>query len=369
VRVVAIANQKGGCGKTTTSINLAASLVHLGKKVLLIDLDPQGHSSCGLGVSARELPYSIYDLLSPAGDETLTLDMAVESLRGGLDIVPSYEILSSLEEELANRVDKEFRLRTLLKNLRQEDENFERYDFVIMDCPPNLGVLTYNAFWAADEIVIPVEPSFFSLHGLAKISETIHSLNERRLDAIEIHALLTLFNSRTSFAEEVYAEVRKHFRERLFKTIIHEDEYLKEAAGAGKSIVDYHPGAMGYRDYMNLAVEFLERQWDRNLPENHLGWEKVYRERYGPKKVCGGVLFQFLDSKAREVELAGDFNNWIPEPLICRGEPGLWQKIIPLESGTYRYKFIVDGEWQVDPGHEETKTNVFGGYDSCLEVM
>ncbi|MBI3313137.1 MAG: AAA family ATPase [Candidatus Omnitrophica bacterium] len=366
MRVVAIANQKGGCGKTTTSINLAACLASLGKKTLIIDLDPQGHSTCGLGLEAEKLTATLYDLLKSAHQKETSWKEVIREINANLYVAPSYSILSALEEELVFQPDHYKKLK-----LELESEAFGKlkFHYVILDCPPNLGILTFNGLEAADEVIIPIEPSFFSLHGLGKISETLQTVNGRRSIPIEVHALLTIFDSRTCFAREVYEEVKTHFKERLFRAIIHESVLLKEAASAGESIVQYAPDSPAYRDYFNLATEYLEREWDRLLPQEELGWENLLMNRYGPRRVIGGILFQIMSKNARTVEIAGDFNGWISESLIKRNDGGLWQKVIPIGKGTYRYKFIVDGEWQMDPEYPVQKQNDFGSYDSYLELV
>ncbi len=365
MRVIAVANQKGGCAKTTTSINLAACLAFLNKKILLIDLDPQGHSTCGLGIKSQNLSATIYDVLTPRNQDQVDLTQTLQMVKPNFFVAPCYEILANLEDDLANTEKKDRRLKTVLQGLCKDGESF---DFVILDCPPNLGILTYNALIAADEIIIPIEPSFFSLHGLAKISETVASVNRRRETPLEVHALLTIFDSRTSFAKEIYEEVRSHFKDQLFKSIIHESVVFKEAAASGQSVADYDSDSGAFRDYFNLAVEYLEREWDRRLPEKRLGWNRVIGHHYGPRRVIGGVLFQALSRNAREVEIAGDFNHWVPETLIRRSDEGLWQKVIPMPNGQYRYKFIVDGEWQIDPCQPVQKINAYGTMDSCLEI-
>jgi len=365
LRVIAVANQKGGCGKTTTSINFAASLAFLQKKVLLIDLDPQGHSTCGLGVEVGKDSNTLYDLLTPKRESLSPIFNFFHEIEENLFLIPTHGNLSLIEEELAGFSDREKQLKDLLEKIELGGRNF---DYVVLDCPPNLGVLTFNALEAADEIIIPIEPSFFSLHGLAKISETLAQVNQHRNQAIEIHALLTLFDSRTHFAQEVYEEVKIHFDEKLFKAIIHEDVLLKEAAGSGQSIVQYDQDSQAFRDYFNLAIEYLERQLDRMLPPQKLGWDRVVENHFGPRRVLGGVLFQALSRNARWVEIAGDFNNWVPEPLARRTDEGLWQKIIPISNGKYRYKFIVDGEWQIDPFQPHQQLNAYGTMDSFLEI-
>ena len=366
MRIIAVANQKGGCGKTTTSINFSACLAFLHKKVLLVDLDPQGHSTCGLGIRAEERTYSLYDLLKVAEKFKPDISQVMVEIDPYFFVIPSYIVLNALEEELANLTDRNKRLKKTLDYILEEKPGF---DFVIIDCPPNLGILTFNALEVADQVLIPIEPSFFSLHGLAKISETLSLMNQKRHHRIEIHALLTLFNSHTRFAKEVYEEVRVHFGDRLFKTIIHESVVLKEAASAGQSIVQYDSKSSAFQDYFNLAVEYLEREWDRQLPEKTLGWKNVMHHLYGPRRVVGGTMFQFISKNAREVEIAGDFNHWIPEALISKKEQGLWHIVLPITNGNFRYKFIVDGEWQVDPYQPVQKQNDFGSFDSYLELV
>lgn len=365
LRTIAISNQKGGCGKTTTAINFASVLALLQKKVLLIDLDPQGHSTCGLGVTLKEEDPTLYELLSPREESKPEFTQTVKTLNPYLDLLPCHERLVSLEEELVPFYDREKRLKQLLGDLRSKGR---LYDYAIIDCPPNLGLLTYNALEAAAEAIIPIEPSFFSLHGLAKISETLKTVNQRRLFPLQVNALLTIFDSRTRFAKDVYDEVKTYFQSKLFKTIIHDSVLLKEAASAGKSIVDYDSKSSAFKDYFNLAVEFLERQWEHKLPQENLGWSNIVKNKYGPRRVSGGILFQAFHKEARSIEIAGDFNQWIPEPLVRRDDKGLWQKVLAVEPGSYCYKLIVDGEWQMDPTQPAQRANVFGTYDSCMEI-
>ncbi len=364
MRIIAIANQKGGCGKTTTSINFSACLNFLQKKVLLIDLDPQGHSTCGLGVKTQKGMLTLYDLLSPFQRVAPPVSQVIRNLQNDFDLLPCNSSLNALEEEFGFMPNYHMKLRDLMARIFEEHHH---YDFVILDCPPNLGVLTWNALNAADEVLVPIEPSFFSLHGLAKISETLQIVNRSRETPLTVHALLTLYNSQLNFSEEIYDEVRAHFQDRLFTTIIHEHVSLKEAAAAGQSIVQYAPQSQAFQDYLNLAVEYLERDWNRKLPEKELGWEQVFKNHFGPRQISDGILFQFSSKIASSVEIAGDFNHWIPEPLVRRNQEGLWQKVISVGLKTFRYKFIVDGEWQVDPNQPMQKENAYGGVDSYME--
>ncbi len=366
MRVVAIANQKGGCGKTTTSINFSACLSFLQKSVLVVDLDPQGHSTCGLGVKTQKGTPTLYELLSPLYPNAPLISQVVRTVRPDFDILPCDFTMNALEEEFGFLPNFHNRLRDLLSRVVREHRD---YDFAVLDCPPNLGGLTWNALNAADEIMIPVEPSFFSLHGLGKISETLQTVDRNRQVPLGVHALLTLFNSEMSFSQEVYDEVKAHFRGHLFTTIIHDHIALKEAAASGHSIVEYAPQSPAFQDYLNLVVEFLERDWNRKLPEKELGWSQVLKDHFGPRRVSDGILFQFLSKTASSVEIAGDFNHWVAEPLVRRNQDGLWQRVIPVELKTFCYKFIVDGEWQVDPNQPVHKENAYGGVDSYMELV
>ena len=192
-------------------------------------------------------------------------------------------------------------------------------------------------------------------------------MNRSRETPLAVHALLTLFNSQVNFSHEIRDEVKAHFQNRLFTTIIHDHISLKEAAAAGQSVVEYAPQSQAFQDYLNLAVEYLERDWNRKLPEKELGWEQVFKNHFGPRQISDGILFQFSSKTASSVEIAGDFNHWVPELLVRRDQDGLWQKVISVELKTFRYKFIVDGEWQVDPSQPMQKENAYGGVDSYME--
>lgn len=365
MRVIAVANHKGGCAKTTTSIHFAAVLAFLQKKVLLIDLDPQGHSTCGLGITPEDSPASLAELLRQGPHREPNLSLFLCAVEKNFQMIPTYGSLRELEEEWTGIPGCEYRLKEMLTYI---ESKIPELDFVILDSPPNLGMLTLNGLQACDEVIIPIEPSFFSLHGLAKISETLTRVNARRETPADIFALMTLFDSKNRFAEEVREEVRTHFKDRMFRTAVHENVLLREAAGAGQSVVRYAPHSDAFSDFFHLAIEYLDKEWERCLASGGLGWPQNSHRGYGPKRVTGGILFQLSIKDARWVEIAGDFNHWIPEPLVLSHENGLWQKIIPASDGAYRYKFIVDGEWQIDPHQPGLKPNAFGTFDSYLEI-
>lgn len=364
IRVIAIANQKGGCGKTTTTINLGACLARLNQRVLLVDIDPQAHTTVGLGFLPERLDATLHHLLCPEKDNRPSWEEVALQLSPYLYLLAGDPRLYQFEEIFSHLPQREKQLKYLLLfSLSRPDP----FDFILIDCPPNLGLLTLNALEAAQEVIIPIEPSFFSLHGLAKISETLQRLGARRGQAHQANALLTLFEDRNTFSQEVHDEVKKHFHDRLFEAVIHENVTLREAAGAGLSIADFDPQSIGYRDYMSLATEVLERGCRLRTADEEIR-SRLSKDALGPRQVSGGVLFQYLAPQAKKVLIAGDFNQWVGESLIRRNGDGLWQRIIPLRQGGYRYKFLIDGEWELDPGASGQKENSYGRQDSFIEV-
>jgi len=365
VRVIAIANQKGGCGKTTTTINLGACLARLNQRVLLVDIDPQAHTTVGLGFLPEKLDVTLHHLLCPEGDKKSSWEEVVLRLSPYLFLLPGDGRLYQFEEIFSSLPQREKQLKYLLLfSLPRPDP----FDFILIDCPPNLGLLTLNALEAAQEVIIPIEPSFFSLHGLAKISETLERLGAKRGQVHQTNALLTLFEERNGFSREVYEEVKKHFQDRLFETLIHENVTLREAAGAGLSIADFDPQSIGYRDYMSLATEILERGCRLELTREEARSSALSKGALRPRGVAGGVLFQYLAPHAKQVLVAGDFNQWVGDPLLRRNGDGLWQRVVPLRLGGYRYKFLIDGEWELDPGAPRQKENSYGRRDSYIEM-
>jgi len=210
MRIIAVANQKGGCGKTTVSVNLSASLAFLGKKVLLIDLDPQAHSTLGLGVKAEEVTRSDYDIFDVEEGVSARIPDLRIPLSNFLHLLPSEVVLSAVEQKLAGAPERENRLFRKLQDIQGE------YDFVFIDCPPNLGLLTFNALRAARELIIPIECSYFSLHGLAKISETVKLLMNALGHNIAVRALLNDFDGRTRFSRRIQEELQRLFSQKLF---------------------------------------------------------------------------------------------------------------------------------------------------------
>ena len=253
--VIALANQKGGVGKTTTSVNLGACLADAGKKVLLIDLDPQGNATSGLGVDKKDIEESVYDVL--INDVDLK-DVIMKSSHEGLDIVPTTIALSGAEVELTNLMARETRLKDAFGDVRDE------YDYILIDCPPSLGLLTINAFTACDSILIPVQSEYSALAGRSQLLTPTklarkHFNSELKVEGV----LLTMYDKRTNLGQQVNAEVKKYFGDQVYETIIPRNVRLSEAPSHGQAIVDYDKRSTGAKVYQQLAKEVLARHGEK----------------------------------------------------------------------------------------------------------
>ncbi len=252
MRSIAIINQKGGCGKTTTSINLAACLARLGHKTLLMDLDPQGHCGVGLAVPEEQIERTTYDVLIDECDgHPAKVNEVVWQIASDFDLCPSSIKLAAFEQVFAGRPGRDERLRHALESVSSQ------YEWCIIDCPPSVGLLTFNALRAADEVLVPVETGFFSLHGLSKMMETLELLKEQCNSEVRVRVLPTLYDTRTKLAREVLQELRAKFRDSLMQSTINFNTKLKEAASFGQPITEYDPGSRGYKDFVNLARELM----------------------------------------------------------------------------------------------------------------
>jgi len=252
MRTVAIINQKGGCGKTTSSINLAACLARLGQKTLLVDMDPQGHCGVGLAVPEDQIERTIYDtLIEPADGKPADISQIIWQIASDFDLAPSSIRLSAFEQVFAHRNGRDERLKLALDRVRFT------YQWCIIDCPPSVGLLTFNALKACDQVIVPVETGYFSLHGLAKMMETLEVMRNKCSKEINVRILPTLYDTRTKLAREVLSELRAKFRHYLMESTVNFNTKLKEAASFGQPITEYDPGSRGYRDFVNLARELM----------------------------------------------------------------------------------------------------------------
>lgn len=365
MRVIAVVNQKGGCGKTTTTVNLAASLAADGASVLAVDLDPQAHTTLALGVDPDELVDNVYEvLLDP--EDTHHLSQVVVNVSERLDLVPSGIALSAIEQKLGAQAAESptERLAIALEKLPAP------YDYVIIDCPPNVGMLTFNALRAASEVIIPLEMSFFAIDGVQKLLETIGLLSDRIGHELSVRILPTLYDGRTKYARTTLGEIRELFKDLCFDSVIRINVKLREAAQHGKPIHRYAASANGAIDYAALALEVEATPPDVQQPpianvenEAHEALLNELRE----------VTVRFRDPSAGDVRIAGDFNGWIPDKGVrsvieSKGRTRVWTKVLHLPPGTYQYRYVVDGEWRQDPANPESLRSASGRQNSILII-
>jgi chromosome partitioning protein len=403
MRTIAIVNQKGGCGKTTVSINLANALAEVGQRTLLVDMDPQSHCAVGLAVPEDQIEQSIYDvLISDSRNEPIKLAEILWQISDRLELAPASIDLSAFEQQMTGIVERECCLKNVL------DEMEDEFDYIIIDCPPAVSLLTFNALRAATDVVVPVETGYFALHGLSKQLETLSILCERCNQQVNVRVLASMYDIRTRMAREILAELRDHFDDKMFKTVVNFNTKIKEAASFGQPVSEYDPASKGRRDFRALAEEVINsevKQQRHELVNSLAGQLEVISSAadellqaakppvkaeqtletakpqpadtdakladfYGVTQINDALVFVTLYPRAKNVQIAGDFNNWQPAKTHMQkvGDSGVWQSKLKLPAGKYRYRLVVDGQWQQDPFNELTESNPFGGFNSVIEV-
>lgn len=260
-KIVSVANQKGGVGKTTTSINLSTILAKRGKKVLLIDADPQGNATSGLGIE-KEQQFSIYDVLI----EDIEVENTLQSTQvKNLDLCPSNINLAGAEVQLVSIENREFRLKSKLENIR------EQYDYILIDCPPSLGLVTLNAFTASDSVLIPIQCEYYALEGLGQLLNTIELVRDHMNKDLKVEgALLTMYDARTNLSNQVVNEVKKYFGDRVYKNVIPRNVRLSEAPSYGMPISLYDPRSKGAKAYEKFAKEFIKMNDEELKAAKHM---------------------------------------------------------------------------------------------------
>ena len=418
MRTIAVVNQKGGCGKTTVAINLASVLAETGQKTLLVDMDPQSHCAVGLAVPEEQIEQSVYDvLISNSRNEPVKLTEILWQIGERLELAPASIDLSAFEQQMAGIPDRECCLKNILTEVKND------YDYAIIDCPPAVGLLTFNALMASTDVIVPVETGYFALHGLSRQLETLSILCKRCSQTVSVRVLASMYDIRTKMAREILAELRKHFADRMFNAIVNFNTKLKEAASFGQPINEYDPASKGHRNFRLLAEEVLgshvqqqrhefvnslanqlesisatadELLKSTNMPIRKTAQPKTEQlsppkepetkipeapkpaetsaklsDYYGVSQIDSAVVFVTLYPRAHTVQIAGDFNNWQPQqtPMEKVGNSGVWQTKLKLSAGKYRYRLVVDGQWQQDPYNENAELNPYGDYNSVLEVQ
>ncbi len=359
MRVIAVSNQKGGCGKTTTAVNLAASLASLGKKTLLIDLDPQAHATYGLGVRSDRSSGSMYNVLTETSEKKKKfIEDILVPVDECLDLAPSHILLSTIEQEFTNKDESVSRLYEVLGSL-----SFP-YDYVLIDCPPSLGFLTFNALRTSDLVIVPIELSSFSLMGVDRLLSMIELIRVKLKHTPKVLALPTMIDLRTNLSKHMMDQIRDAFGDHILSTPIRQTVTVRESQMKGVSLLRHSAKSKGALDYLMLAQEILSRTGAEPGPQL---LPSAAQDKHEPDFLRD---FSVKIENAREVYVVGDFNNWCvtEQSKLWEKEKGVWQKRIFLGPGKHRYKFIIDGRWVTDPGNDHIEPNPYGGMDSVLEV-
>ncbi len=404
MRTIAVVNQKGGCGKTTVAINLASALAGLGRKTLMVDMDPQSHCAVGLAVPEEQIEQSIYDvLISKSRNEPIKLREILWDISDKLELAPASIDLAAFEQQMAGISERDGCLKDVLSEIENE------YDYAIIDCPPAVGLLTFNALKAATDAIVPVETGYFALHGLSKQLETLNVLCERGSHHVNVKVLASMYDIRTKMAREILAELRSHFGDKMLTTTVNFNTKIKEASSFGQPIGEYDPTSKGHKDFCALAQEIIDSEGKQqrhelvnNLtsqlndisatadellqvtkpaiktvqpakfvkPKEPAGIDAKLSDYYGVNQVNDAIAFVTLYPRAESVQIAGDFNNWQPEKTAMKkvGSSGVWQTKLQLPAGRYRYRLVVDGKWQQDPYNPSTELNPYGEFNSIIEV-
>lgn len=356
--ILALVNQKGGCGKTTTAIHLAAAFARRGMRCLLIDLDPQSHAAMGLGVEIPAEKPTLSEVLSRtaltgAGPD---LDQAIVCARPGIHLVPANLGLAALEARLANVPGREERLSEHLAQIVDD------WDVALIDSPPNLGLLTVNALVAADEALIPFEPATFALQGVERVLATIELVANQTEHRVTPRALPTMVPTHDLFASSLVHEFRDQHPGLVLPSRVRRSSLFPRAAAQGKSLGEVFPRAAAWRDYRNVA-DILARGWAESRP--------VTARFTGLRVVGQGVAFSHPELLPEDIQLAGSFNDWVPDRGVELRQlsNGGWMKFAVVPPGSYEYKFVVRGDWCNDPENPVCVPNDLGGTNSLIEVV
>jgi chromosome partitioning protein len=356
MRVLSVANQKGGCGKSTVSINLASAFANAGLRTLVIDNDPQGHATQGLGIAENDFRLSTRDLY-------LTSDVLVDEIahevRENLEVVPAGIDLATVEPSLNH---DPFRAQQLRERIV---ESQLPHDLCIIDNPPHVGTLTFNALLASAEVLIPVDPGRFTFDAVGAMRATLDMIQSERGHRLRMHILANGFDLRMRFARDMLERLAMTYPGSLLDAQIHRTVRLREAADRGMPVDVHDSESRATEDFQLLAEEVWSLPLDLVL-EDLQQWDSLL---HGPMSSDSGVQFEVDFPQAREVAVTGDFTAWSVEgEALVRQPDGSWRVELPIEPGVFEYKFIVDGVWKVDPTNPEKVRNSYGQLNSVVMV-
>lgn len=361
MKIITIANQKGGCGKTTTAINLVAALSANGRRTLLIDLDPQAHATLGLN---RDDQNSLYNVISRLTPRKLSIKDIIQNVDNNFDIVPSNILVGTLEQELADEIGREMKMVGILDGLKGV------YDYIIIDCPPSLGFLTVNAIRASHQVIIPVETSRFSVQGVDHLMDIINLIHDRLNHHVEPKVLVTMFDSRLRHSFSMLTKIKDKFSDMLLDTIVHVNVKLKESAVMGKTVLSYDKYCRGAKDYHSLAKELISAEEGNKAVPTPATFSLRMQEtiaREVPQIMA--ATFTLEAPEAQSVYVSGSFNQWaINEACRMKKEGSRWSLQLPLDPGVHEYQYVIDGRWQADPANDRRVSNGLGDMNSLIEV-
>ena len=347
MKVISVANQKGGCGKTTLAVNIASTLARLGNETLLVDLDPQAHATFALGYckesSERKTSYDIFRACS-GGAQAACEELVIKN-RDKLSFIPANMMLSAAEINLGSVNGAAAILSRTLSGT-----SFSRYEYVVVDSPPSFGFLTLNSMYAADMIIVPMDLSYFSFNGINSVYRVTSLLNTETGRKPSVFFVLNIYDQRSNFAKQFEQEAQSKLGPYLLPTKVRASVRLREAARAGKTIFEYDPKCSAALDFYNLTSDILNAE-NKNM-------DIAVKE------------FFFHAPAAGTVYVLGDFNGWqkTEASRLTKLESGQWSAHLTMDRGKYRYKFLVDDRWVTDPENPQTETNDYGTIDSVMVI-